>query len=116
MTDPDTTGVRLSITGAKDDAWLEANLNNPFRDWAETDERAGAAASKAYATALRAVRKQPASALRALVDQLNRIEARYAVIDETRRDQAGAAFADLAARAGVPAELAVRWFNEWREF
>ena len=110
------TPVRVTLTGAKDDTWLEANLNNPFRDWSDDDERAGAAACKAYATALRGVHKQPASALRTLVDQLNRIEARYGVIDTLRREQAADAFADLAARAGVPAQLATRWFDEWREF
>ena len=32
--------------------WLAANLDNPFRDWADSDPRAATAACKAYADAL----------------------------------------------------------------
>lgn len=49
------TGVRLVLEGAKPDTWLAANLNNPFRDWVDDDARGGAAACKAYASAVRAI-------------------------------------------------------------
>ncbi|TDC79232.1 hypothetical protein E1193_19425 [Micromonospora sp. KC606] len=53
------TGVRLVIEGAKPDTWLAANLNNPFRDWVDDDARGGAAACKAYVSAVRAIDKLP---------------------------------------------------------
>ncbi|WP_433795741.1 hypothetical protein [Actinoplanes sp. CA-252034] len=52
--------VTLSLTGAKSDRWLAANLDNPFRDWADDNPTAGAAACKAYATALKALDKPTA--------------------------------------------------------
>ncbi|MDI6105503.1 hypothetical protein QLQ12_43670 [Actinoplanes sp. NEAU-A12] len=136
------TDVELSLRGAKTDSWLAANLDNPFRDWADDDTRAGAAACKAYATALRAIDKlaaaapaavAPASAadaaaaadavvsgaeaiLRELIDKLHAIDEKYEFIDTIRREEAGDAFAELAARARVPSDLAADWFDEWRDF
>jgi hypothetical protein len=105
---------------------LAANLTNPLRDWADDDPRGGAAACKAYATAVRAVdalatdtpdRTTAAEPiLRNFVQQLNRIDQRYDLIDTLRREEAGDAFLDLAARAGVPTELADQWFDHWRDF
>jgi hypothetical protein len=113
------SGVHLTVTGAKDDTWLAANLTNPFRDWADDDPRAGAAACKAYAAAVRALPTEAEAArpvLHEFVRQLNRIDARYDLIDTLRREQAGDAFLALAARAGVPAARADEWFDEWRDF
>ncbi|MGI5146800.1 hypothetical protein ACQEVC_10505 [Plantactinospora sp. CA-294935] len=118
--------VELLLRGAKSDAWLEANFGNPFRDWVDDDPRGGTAACRAYATALRAVDRLPADGagrveaaepiLRALVDALNRIEQRYEIIDTVNREQAGDVFLALADRAGVPADLADTWFDDWRDF
>ncbi|BCJ46943.1 hypothetical protein GCM10010168_35370 [Actinoplanes ianthinogenes] len=113
------TPVRLVVRGAKSDTWLRANLDNPFRDWADDDERAGVAACKAYATASRAVDRAPADAeqiLKTLVTALNRIEDRYGIIDTLRREEAADAFFALAARAGVPDADADEWFDAWRDF
>ncbi len=119
------TGVRLVVEGAKADTWLAANLNNPFRDWVDDDARGGAAACKAYASAVRTIDKLPRgagrvaeaeTALRTLVEALNSIDQKYAIIDTLRREEAFAAFLELAARAEVPAQLADQWFDEWRDF
>ena len=110
--------AHLSVTGAKNDTWLAANLTNPFRDWADDDSRAGAAACKAYATAVRSIDGTGAAepVLRRFVEELNRIDERYQLIDTVRREQAGEAFTGLAVRAGVPTGRADDWFDRWREF
>jgi hypothetical protein len=111
--------IHLTLTGAKNDTWLAANLTNPLRDWADDDPRGGAAACKAYATAVRAIDARPTQApetLRTFVKQLNRIDAKYDLIDTVRREEAAEAFADLATRAGVPTDLADTWFDDWRDF
>ncbi|MFI7607421.1 hypothetical protein ACIBTV_20060 [Micromonospora sp. NPDC049366] len=119
-------GVGLIIEGAKSDTWLLANLNNPFRDWVDDDARGGAAACKAYARAVRTIDKLPQdhdrradeaeAALRTLVEALNGIDQKYEIIDTLRRDEACAAFMELAARAEVPSHLADQWLDEWRDF
>lgn len=118
--------VRLVIEGAKPDTWLAANLNNPFRDWVDDDARGGAAACRAYASAVRTIDKLPQDhagraddaevALRKLVEALNRIDEKYEIIDTLRREEAFDAFLELAARAELSAQLADQWFDEWRDF
>ncbi|BCY08711.1 hypothetical protein [Actinoplanes sp. L3-i22] len=118
--------VHVSITGAKNDTWLAANLTNPFRDWADDDPRAGAAACKAYAAAVRSIDALPNDApdrtaaaeliLRNFVSQLNRIDQRYELIDTLRREEAGDAFAGLAIRAELSTNHADELFDQWREF
>lgn len=120
------TAVHLMVHGAKPDTWLAANLNNPFRDWIDDHSRGGAAACKAYASAVRAIdRLAPSGAgrltdaetiLRRLIDTLNRIDQKYEFIDTVRREEAGDAFVGLAVRAGVEAPLADQWFDSWRDF
>ncbi|MFC4072654.1 hypothetical protein [Actinoplanes subglobosus] len=51
--------VTLRLSGAKADRWLATNMDNPFRDWSDDNTRAGAAACRAYATALRALDALP---------------------------------------------------------
>lgn len=125
-------GVELVVHGAKSDTWLAANLGNPFRDWVDDDARGGAAAAKAYSVALRAIDRlraagglpaddpavvdEVAPILRTLVEALNRVEAKYEIIDTVNRERAGEVFADLARRAGVPADRADDWFDDWRDF
>lgn len=120
------TNIHLTLTGAKNDTWLDANLTNPLRDWADDNPRGGVAACKAYAAAVRAVDALPtgtpdrttaaAPILRSLVQELNRIDERYDLIDTLRREEADEAFIDLAARAGVPTDQADQWFDDWRDF
>ncbi|WP_440098661.1 hypothetical protein [Streptosporangium sp. H16] len=120
------TPVHVAVQGAKSDAWLAANVDNPLRDWVDDDERAGAAACRAYASAFRAIDHLPADdpatataarpILRTLVEKLNRIEERHEIIDTLRREEAGDAFFDLARRAGIPDPEAADLFDEWRDF
>ena len=105
---------------------MAANLTNPLRDWTDDDPRGGAAACKAYAAAVRAVDALPTAApdrttaaeliLEGFIKQLNRVNERYHVIETVRRDEACQAFFHLAARAGVPTDLADQWLDQWREF
>ena len=107
-------GVR--IRGAKADAWIAANIENPLRDWVDDDERAGQRACKAYAKALKAIAADPEKALRAFVEELNAIDERYGIIDTIRREEAGDVFMDLARRGGVDDDTASDWFDDWRDF
>lgn len=54
--------------------------------------------------------------LPSFVERLNRIDQRYDIIDTLRREEAGDAFLDLAARAGLSTDLADQWIDDWRDF
>ncbi len=54
----------------------------------------------------------PEPILRTLIEALNRLD----FLDTINREQAGDAFDDLVARAGVAKERGCEWFDEWREF
>ncbi|SDM33958.1 hypothetical protein SAMN05421874_15617 [Nonomuraea maritima] len=121
-----STPVQATVWGAKSDVWLAANIDNPLRDWVDDDERAGAAACKAYTSALRAIDRlpvdNPATAIAAqqilqnLVEKLNTIDERFEIIDTLRREEAADAFFALAQRLGVADSKAADWFDEWRDF
>lgn len=111
----------LDIHGAKNDAWVKANAENPLRDWVDDDKTFGEKACKAYAKAYRLVAKQPApdaieNALRSFVRELNKLDAKYEQIDTVRREQAADAFDELAKVAGIDRSVADAWFDEEREF
>ncbi|WP_433246989.1 hypothetical protein ACQPYK_46225 [Streptosporangium sp. CA-135522] len=118
--------VHVTLQGAKSDIWLAANVDNSLRDWVDDDERAGNAACKAYASALRAIEHLPACdsakaadarpILQNLIKKLNAIDERYEIIDTLRREQAADVFFELARRAGVPDSETADWFDEWRDF
>jgi hypothetical protein len=120
------TGTRLVLRGAKSDLWLAANLDNPLRDWADDDARGGAAACKAYAEAVRAIDKLPADgpdrreqavhALHTMIVRLNTLDAKHEMIDTVRREEACAAFEDLAGRAGIPPDEATDLCDGWRDW
>ncbi|PRX17175.1 hypothetical protein [Actinoplanes italicus] len=123
------SGVTLMLSGAKSDSWLDVHLDNPFRDWADDDPAAGDAACKAYAAAVQALGTLTAPAgpaaaaaaaaepiLRELVKHLNAVDNKFDIIDTLRREEAGDAFMNLAARAGVPPAQADEWFDTWRDF
>ncbi|HEX6684062.1 MAG TPA: hypothetical protein VF062_14760 [Candidatus Limnocylindrales bacterium] len=115
------TGVEVIVHGAKSDQWIRANLENPFRNWVDDHEKGGAAACKAYAKALRAIESSPdrqlaRETLKTLTGTLNKIDAKYELIDTLRREEAWEAFAVLASKANVGQDEAGDWFDEWRDF
>lgn len=110
---------RVRIRGAKVDAWLAANVDNPLRDWVDGHERGGQQACKAYTKALKRIDKDPQMAqtsLQDFVEELNAIDERYEIIDTVRREEAWDVFMGLAAKAGIDTETASDWFDDWRDF
>jgi hypothetical protein len=112
--------VQLIVQGSKSDDWLAANAENPLRDWVDDDQKFGEAACRAYATAVKRIRKSPDQSKAALADfvtGLNKIDGQHGgAIDTLRREQAGDAFAQLANLAGMSTEAADEWFDELRDF
>lgn len=88
------------ISGAKNDAWVTANANNPLRDGVDDDEDFGERACKIYAKAYREADKAKAKrdakkALTRFVMALNRLDDRCGgPIDTLRREQALEAYGD----------------------
>lgn len=116
---------KLSLRGKRTDAWLRANLQNPFRDWPEEHgARVGKAAMTAYRQAVLALEKSGAAqdldavrtALEAFVQAFNRLSEREP-FDTIQREQVADAFDELAERvtALVPLQTAREWFDEWDE-
>ncbi|MBF9132179.1 hypothetical protein I0C86_24985 [Plantactinospora sp. S1510] len=116
------TGVEVSVSGARSERWLAANIDNPFMDWVDDSKPFAIAACKAYTKALKAVDAIPADApdrlplaetvLRGFVADLDAVQEKYHLIDTLNREHAGEVFAGLAARAGVPEETAEGWFDD----
>jgi hypothetical protein len=111
----------LEIYGAKNDAWIAANANNPLRDWVDDDERFGDRACKAFAKAYRTADKAKtiAEVKRALTDfvkALNRLEATFELIDTIRREEAFDAYGQLTALTAVDPKMADGWFDDHRDF
>ena len=114
----------LEVRGVKGDAWLEANIDNPLRDWVDYDRGKGEAACKAYASALRKVsklkrpkRSEVEPVLKAFVQAINRLDAKYG-IDTLEREQALDAFEKLLSKA-LGRKDHKAWFerfDQWREF
>lgn len=117
----------VHTTWARDDAWLDANADNPFRGWGQYEDQSfGRAACAAWdearteATRLGAHAK-PADArnlLQGLVTALNRLDIDHGNhnIELTRRADAREAFFSLARDVGISSDQASSWFDEWREF
>jgi len=116
--------VDVSVSGAKSEAWLVANMDNPFRDWVEDSKPFAQAACKAYTRAWQAIGAiEPGApdhlaaaerALRGLVSDLNTIDSKYHLIDTDNRERAWDAFQDLAARLQIPAARVSAWFDDGR--
>ncbi len=113
----------LEIRGVKGDAWLEANIDSPFRDWVDFDRPKGEAACKAYAAAMRKVSKmkRPKKSdlepvLKSFVKALNRLEAEHG-IDTLEREHALDGFEKLLTKAGTKNHQPwLERFEQWREF
>lgn len=110
----------VTVRQVRSDAWIEDNLNNPFRDW-DTDgatlaKKARAAWKKAKRAAAKADSEEDAHAVLAtLVEALNAIALRYD-LDTVRREEAHAAFLSLARDLGIPEDRAGTWFDDLRDF
>ncbi|HCT81325.1 MAG TPA: hypothetical protein DGT23_33110 [Micromonosporaceae bacterium] len=120
------SSVEITLRGAKSDLWIAANLTNPLRDWADDEPKFGAQACKAYATALKDVERLRANGkpavtdvrdvLHKFVEDLNRIDKRYGMIDTLRREEACDAAIELAERSGVDSDTASEWIDQWRDW
>jgi hypothetical protein len=110
---------RLELRGAKSEAWLRANIDNPFRDWVDHhDAPVARAATRAYTAATRAIAARPGdldAALRDFVGAFNEIDARGG-IDTADREEICAAFFELVAQARASADDYETRLDEWREF
>ncbi|WP_157070334.1 hypothetical protein [Sandaracinus amylolyticus] len=107
--------AHVEIRGAKDDAWIAANLENPFRDWVDHDRRRGERACAAWtkargaapkATSLDAARR----VLETFVTSLARME-----LDTADREEVAEAYFALVAALGAPIDEreAERWLEGW---
>lgn len=113
----------VRVTGARTDAWIAANLDNPFREWEEDDLALGRAAcaawkkakTKAVALGASASAADAEAVLAELVRALNRLDGRHG-LDTVRREEAGEAFSALASSMGVDDARAEAWFDAWRDF
>jgi len=113
----------LSIRGKRSDAWLRANLYNPFREWPEEHSpTVGKAAMSAYRKAALGLDRRPTdpdaarAILEAFIQTLNRLSARNP-FDTIQREQAFDAFDELASRVAdvIPLATMREWFDEWDE-
>lgn len=112
------SGVRsFELRGGKTDSYLAANLDNPFRDWADRSPARGRRASAAWRKARVALvdglpRAEAGVLLRAFVDAFNAFDD----VDTVDREEIGEAFFGLAHAAGIGDDEAASWFDEWRDF
>lgn len=105
---------RFELRGGKTDAWLAANLDNPFRDWIDRDAAVGKKAAAAWRKA-RGAKKIDAKVLRAFIDVFNAIDGKTG-LDTIDREEIGDAFHELATGAGFTPKEAEAWFDAWRDF
>ncbi|MEV0901345.1 hypothetical protein [Actinoplanes sp. NPDC049802] len=121
------TAVRVHLEGKVSDAWLDRNLNNPFRNWREESEAAAEEAGLAYARARAAAEGVTPStpdrlpraerALRRFVADLNGIDQRYGVIETSEREEAWEVYRGLADLFHLPpGGEPSGWFDEDRTF
>lgn len=100
----------VELTGKKKDAWIAANLSNPFRDWVDEHATLGKRACTAYAAAMRKVQKAKsaedvAGAARELVAALNKLHEKH-TFDTVMRETAFEALAALVDASPVRADMA----------
>jgi hypothetical protein len=93
--------AKLRLRGVRGEAWLRANVDNPFREWPDeygaAAGRVGRAAWKKASAALDAAKTKPAvrALLVAFIEAFNRLS-----VETTMREDIEAAYADLVGRAG----------------
>jgi hypothetical protein len=109
----------LSLRGAKTDAWLAANLDNPFRDWVDQDAAKGRKAAASWtkrrsAIAAAASPTEKKAVLEAFIGDFNQLDAKHG-LDTIDREEVGEAFAALTEAAGLGDETDAL-FDAWRDF
>jgi hypothetical protein len=101
-------GAKLSVQDLRTDAWVRANVDNPFQKWADDfGAAAGRAASGAWKKAVTELERAVASgappavraALEAFVATLTKLDAKQP-LDTTQREDVTEAFERLRASAG----------------
>lgn len=113
----------VKITGARSDAWIAANLDNPFRDWDNDGAAFGKAARTAWKKAKTAAQKlgpvgptpEANTVLETLVLALNKLNARYD-IDTMRREDAFEAYLGIAGDLGIDDDVSGPLFDQTRDF
>ena len=116
---------RLELRGAKTDAWLEANIDNPFNSW--VDHHPSAVASKAataYRKSLTRLRKLSAPKPAALKKEVRLYMAvfndldRRVGLDTVDREQVWEALQRLFSTAGIAtsSDQLGEWFDEALDF
>jgi len=118
----------IEIRGIRTPAWLAANLDNPFREWAdEYGASVGAAASKAWRMALEALEKKPTPAkvkaeLVTFVKAFNALDKKPG-LDTIQAEEISEAYDRLLERASktlgksAPSDENARsWFEKERSF
>ena len=119
------SGVKLSIRGARGEAWLRANADNPFRDWdryhpARVASKAKAAWRKAVTAVGRlegpGTRAEVEPLLRALVESFNRLDARDPLDTIACEEISDALFELALSTEAVDEATAQEWFDLWRRF
>lgn len=113
----------VDVRLARSAKWVEANLGNPLRGWEDDNRAFGRAAGAAWKKAKTAAMKAGAKAkksdaktvLETFVKTLNRLGEKQ-LIDTIRRDEAAAAFLDIARGMGIADADAENWFDAVRDF
>ena len=110
----------LSVRGAKSDAWLRANVDNPFNPWLDEQPARGAAACKAYKRASTRIAKLSGSEdltfeleVATFIAAFVRIAKKHG-IDEGQGEEIRAALTKLASESAFePSDEQLQaWFEE----
>jgi hypothetical protein len=112
-------GCKVSVSGAKDQAWVDATLGNPFHDWTYTQELLGKDASAAYGRTARALEKIAESDAKGFDKQMSAFAQSMAKLasahdlDPQHKTQVRDAFHQLAATRGrlVDATEITAWLD-----
>ena len=118
----------LGIRQLKNDDWIEANLNNPFRSWDGREgiqDKHAKAAANAYKKASTALKKLSGKSLsdsllepvlKDFVEAFNKIN-RQNSIETMEREEIFDAYNDLLRKLELKSlDTYERWFDQWREF
>ena len=118
--------LKLRISQPRSESWLEANLNNPFRDWDGRDgipKKHTKAAVNAYKKALSGLSKMSSESVNIEVTQLTLKEFvsvfnKMNFIETVEREEIYDVFVALLRKIGLDVAVGpyTTWFDEWRDF